>query len=80
MTTPRMACLPLFAIATLAATALPPEITPPLHAEARLCTRVPGGTLALLRVEQDTTLPFAPGGAEPMSASGVRRGAFTLYM
>jgi hypothetical protein len=54
---------------------MPPETLPPLHAETRLCTLAPGRTLALLRVEQDTTLPFAPAGSEAMSMSGVREGA-----
>jgi hypothetical protein len=74
MTTLRTACLPLVATATLAATALPPETAPPLHAGTRLCTLAPGGTVALLRVEQDTTLPFAPAGAQVMLMSGVREG------
>ncbi len=75
MTTLRMVCPPLVATAMLAATAVPPETLPPLHAEIGRCTLVPGRTLALLRVEQDTTLPFAPAGSEAMSMSGVRDGA-----
>jgi hypothetical protein len=34
----------------------------------------PGRTVALLRVERDTTLPVSPVGVDPMSASGVRPG------
>jgi hypothetical protein len=56
------------------AAALPIAPSSPLHAKSRLCTLVPGSTLALLRVEKDTTLPLAPTGAEPMSFSGVRMG------
>jgi hypothetical protein len=64
----------MFATATLAATGLPPKTSPSLRAEVRLCTLEAGATLALIRVEQDTTLPFAPTGAEVMSMSGVRAG------
>jgi hypothetical protein len=52
-----MACVPLLAIASLAAAAVSPEATPPV-AHTPLCTLVPGPTLALLRVEQETMLPF----------------------
>jgi len=45
-----------------------------LYAETRLCTLVPSSTLAVLRVEQDTTLLFAPPAPERMSFSGVRAG------
>lgn len=64
----------MFAIATMAAVALPPRTAPQLPAERRFCTLLPGTTLALIRVEQDTTLPFAPGGVEMTSGSGVRPG------
>jgi hypothetical protein len=74
MMTFRASCLPLFAIAALAATAPPPESPAPLHDDAPFCTRVPGSVLALVRVEQDTMIPYAAGGAAPMSASGVRTG------
>jgi hypothetical protein len=70
-----MSCLPLIAVATLAAVGLPSENAPPVHGESSLCTRVPGSVIALVRVEQDTILPYGPGGAAPMSASGVRAGA-----
>lgn len=70
-----MASLSLIAAGVLVSTATlsfkPPS---PLHAEARLCTLVPGSTLALIRVEQDTTLPLATTGVQPMSFSGVRSG------
>jgi hypothetical protein len=56
------------------AAALHPGPSSPLDAKTRLCTLLPGGTLALLRVEQDTTLPSGPTGAEPMSFSGVGPG------
>jgi hypothetical protein len=46
-----------------------------LFAETRLCTLVPSSTLAVLRVEEDTTLPFAPAALGAMSFSGVRAGA-----
>lgn len=45
-----------------------------MRTEARFCTLEAGATLALIRVEQDTTLPFAPTGAEAMSFSGVGAG------
>lgn len=38
-------------------------------AAARFCSLVPGSTLAVIRVEKDTTLPVGPSGAEPMSTS-----------
>lgn len=73
MTNVRSALLPMFAITTMAAIAVPLR-TAPLPATDRLCTLQPGTTLALIRVEQDTTLPFAPTGVEMMSGSGVRPG------
>ena len=69
------ACLPLLAIGALASTsAFPFDPSSLLHAEARLCTLIPSSTLAVVRVEQDTTLPFAPSSAQPMSSSGVGSG------
>jgi hypothetical protein len=65
--------IPVFATAALAI-ALHQKTLPSLRAEARLCTPLPGATLALIRVEQDTTLPFGPTGVEAMSGSGVRAG------
>lgn len=44
------------------------------NAGSSLCTLAPGLTLAVVRVEQDTTLPFAPVAVRPMSGSGVRAG------
>ena len=62
----------LGAIAATAALVL--SFSSPLNAKTQLCTLMPGRTLALLRVEKDTTLPFAVGGVEPMSFSGVPTG------
>ncbi len=45
-----------------------------LHAARRRCSLVPGTTLAVVRVQKDTSLRNAPAGIEPMSASGVRAG------
>lgn len=73
MTKEKRALIPVFAIATIAAVALPPT-SPSLRAETRLCTLRPGATLAVIRVEQDTTLPFGPTGAEAMSRSGIHAG------
>lgn len=70
----RPACLPLLAIGVVVSTASLPFEPPSVHREARLCTIVPGSTLAVVRVEQDTTLPFGPPAAQPMSSSGVRPG------
>ncbi len=64
----------MFAIATMAAVAMPVRTAPPLRAEVRLCTLQPGTTLALIHVEQDTTLPFVPTDVQMMSGSGVRAG------
>jgi hypothetical protein len=58
----------------MAAVATPVRTAPLLHAERRFCTLVPGATLAVIRVEQDTMLPFARTHVEPMSGSGVRPG------
>lgn len=68
----RMESLPLIALVSTAALLLkPPSL---LYAETRLCTLVPSSTLAVLRVDQDTTLRFAPAALDPMSFSGVRAG------
>ena len=73
MITSRFATLPLIAIAILATVAALPSIASlPRDAEARMCTIVPGSTVALVRVERDTTLPFITVGAEMMSSSSVR--------
>lgn len=61
----------MFAIATMAAL-VPLRTALSLPAEARLCTLRPGTTLAVIRVEQDTMLPFAHAGVEMASSSGVR--------
>ena len=61
----------MFAIATMASIAVPRR-TAAIPVAERLCTLQPGTTLALIRVEQDTTLPFAPTGVEMLSGSGVR--------
>ncbi|MEP6508217.1 MAG: hypothetical protein ABJC63_08320 [Gemmatimonadales bacterium] len=62
----------LSAIATMAAVTMPVRTVPPLRGERRLCTLQPGTALALIRVEQDTTLPFAATDVERISGSGVR--------
>ncbi len=74
MTSLRNAWLPLFATVTLAATALRLDTPPPLDPQTPLCTLMAGATLALIRVEQDTTLPFAPAVSRAMSMSGLRGG------
>jgi hypothetical protein len=43
---------------------------------AALCTLSPGTVLALIRVEQDTTLPHGGARLEPMSGTGVPPGAY----
>ena len=70
----RMASLSLVAGALLSAATLLLGPSSTLQAEARLCTLVPGSTLALMRVEQDTTLPLAATGVAPTSSSGLRSG------
>ena len=70
----RMASLSLVAGALLSAAALLLGPSSSLQAEARLCRLVPGSTLALMRVEQDTTLAFAVTGVVPMTSSGVWSG------
>ena len=72
MTDVRSALVPMFAIATMTAIAMPVRTAPLLPADGRLCTLQPGTTLAVIRVEQDTTLPFAPTAVEMLSGSGVR--------
>jgi hypothetical protein len=57
-----------------AAAATPPLMTTSVWAEARRCTLAPGTTVALVHIDQDTTLASAPSGAQWMSASGVRPG------
>ena len=71
----RTACLRLLAVGALVSTAgFPFEPSSLLHSEARLCSRLPSSTLAVVRVEQDTTLPFTPSNVQAMSASGVGSG------
>ena len=74
--TVRSLCVPLLAFGAFAAIAASP-IHPrsPDDSLIRACTLAPGRTLALLRVERDTTLPFSPARVEPMSYSGVPRSA-----
>ncbi|MHB0963011.1 MAG: hypothetical protein ACYC5V_07385 [Gemmatimonadaceae bacterium] len=68
--------LSLIVAGAFAVTAPPPREAPSAHRAAPpFCTLVPGSTLAILRVEKDTTLRFAPAGVQPMSASGVRASA-----
>jgi hypothetical protein len=74
MTHAKSALVPMFTIAMMAAVAMPVSTAPHLRADGRLCTLRPGTTLALIRVEQDTTLPFARADVEMMSGSGVRPG------
>ena len=64
--------LPLIVAGVFTATAPPPgEVPPPHRGAPPFCTLAPGSALALLRVEKDTTLRFAPAGVQPMSGSGV---------
>jgi hypothetical protein len=74
MTRTRRALVPMFGIATMVAVTLLLRTPPSLYAESRLCTLVPGTTLAVIRVEKDTTLPFGPAEVQRMSSSGVRPG------
>lgn len=68
--------LPLMVAVTFAPTAPPPrEVPPPPRAAAPFCSLVPGSTLAVLRVDKDTTLRFAPTDVQPMSFSGVGESA-----
>jgi hypothetical protein len=62
------------ALAALSATALLPLRFPgTLDAASALCSLEPAPTIALLRIERDTTLPYTPVRATPLSYSGVRR-------
>jgi hypothetical protein len=68
--------LPLIVAVTLAPTAAPlREMPSPLRVAAPFCRLAPGSALALLRVETDTTLRFAPAGVQPMSFTGVGESA-----
>ena len=68
--------LPLMVAVAFAPTVPPPRDVPsPPRAAAPFCSLVPGSTLAVLRVEKDTTLRFAPAGVQPMSSSGVGESA-----
>src|SRR5512140_1665458 len=67
----------LIGAASLLVTALGANAALPLPS-APLCTLLPGRTLALLRVEKDTTLPFVPTGLQPLSMTGVRGPADSL--
>ncbi|MCY7380682.1 MAG: hypothetical protein LH467_15245, partial [Gemmatimonadaceae bacterium] len=64
----------LIAGALLSAAAILLASSSSLQAEGLRCTLVPGKTLAVVRVEQDTTLPVAASGIAPMSSSGIRSG------
>ncbi|HSJ64837.1 MAG TPA: hypothetical protein VK922_13160 [Gemmatimonadaceae bacterium] len=57
-----------------AASLLPLRFSATLGAADELCSLQPAPTIALLRVERDTTLPYTPVRATPMSYSGVRQG------
>ena len=74
MTNVRSALVPVFAVATMAGVTAPLTTAPSFSSGAFFCTLMPGTTLALIRVEQDTTLALAPTGVERMSGSGVRPG------
>jgi len=71
--TVRAAVLRMIALATIAASTIASRPSATFTNAAR-CTLVPGTTLALIRVEKDTTLSFAPANVELMSGSGVRPG------
>ena len=62
--------LPILAAAALAAAGLLSD-GPTAAGAISACRTVPGATLALLRVERDTTLPHSPGGAAQFSMSVV---------
>lgn len=66
----RMAVVPLIALALPLAAASLVVGAGSIEASSARCTLVPGATLALLRVERDTTLPHVPGGSRPASATG----------
>ncbi len=62
------------ALAALPAAALLPLRSPPTSsATGALCSLLPAPTIALLRVERDTTLPLTPIRASPLAYSGVRQ-------
>lgn len=71
----RPAPLPSIVGALLSVAALLLASPSSLRADVRRCTLVPGKTLAVVRVEQDTTLSVAATVVAPMSSSGVRSGA-----
>ena len=66
-------------ILTIALAALPAAALLPLRSSVTfgaadaLCSMEPAPTIALLRVERDTTLPYTPVRARPLSYSGVRQ-------
>ncbi len=66
----------LSVLAASMAVALPSPRAAASGAAGRMCSLVPGRTLALVKVEKDTTLPLAPSGAQAMSMSGVRPGGY----
>ncbi len=62
------------ALAALPAAALLPHRSPATsNAAGALCSMAPAPTIALLRVERDTTLPYTPVRARPLAYSGVRQ-------
>ena len=68
---------PFLAAGVLALAAAQPRVsTSPPPTSARFCTLRPGSTIALLRVEKDPTLPFAPAAVQWMSAAGVAAGPY----
>ena len=71
MSTARFTSLPVIAIATSAVMTFSSHGMLPRDASSRWCTLVPGRTVALVRVERDTTLPITFTDINPMSASSV---------
>ena len=69
MSTIRFAALPVIAIATSAVMTLSSHDMSARDAASRWCSLVPGRTVALVRVERDTTLPITFTDIPPMSAS-----------
>ena len=69
--TVRTASLSLIAGAMFSAAALLLASSSSLQAVGRRCTLWPARTLAVVRVERDTTLPVAASNVVPMSSSGV---------
>ena len=59
------------ALAALPAAALLPHRSS--DAAGALCSMAPAPTIALLRIERDTTLPYTPVRVSPLSYSGVRQ-------